>query len=241
MNRRDALRRIGAAPLAISTVPWAAVVATGSHDASAARPDQFSEAEKRLFVEDQLRDLPPRAATLEYMFSKRGSLEPNVDDTATLRVGAPGTGGARPAHVDFLTDVRRLELPDVDAATANPVILFFLERDVREMHRLTGGSTNYYRKRIRMALAEAAEVQSITTTLGPRSIAGTAIVIEPYRDDPARSRYERFADKNYRFTLSNDVPGMLVEMRSELLAPATGAGSRRDTMIAETLRFTRMR
>jgi hypothetical protein len=109
------------------------------------------------------------------------------------------------------------------------------------MHRLTGGSTNYYRKRIRMALAEAAEVQSITTTLGPRSIAGTAIVIEPYRDDPARSRYERFADKNYRFTLSNDVPGMLVEMRSELLAPATGAGSRRDTMIAETLRFTRMR
>src|SRR6185295_5633863 len=213
MNRRDALRRIVAAPLAVATVPWASVVATGSHDASAATPDQFSEAEKRLFVEDQLRDLPPRAATLEYAVSKRGSLEPNVDDTATLRVGAPGTGGARPAHVDFLTDMRRLELPDVDAATANPVILFFLERDVREMHRLTGGSTNYYRKRIRMALAEAAEVQSITTTLGPRSIAATAIVIEPYRDDPARSRYERFADKNYRFTLSNDVPAMLVEMR----------------------------
>jgi len=240
MNRRDALRRIGAAPFAVAPVPLATIVAI-SRDAGAATPDQFSEAEKRLFADDQLRGLPARAATLEYAFSKRGTLEPSVDDTATLRVGAPGTDGARPAHVDFLTDVRHMELPDVDAATANPVILFFLERDVREMHRLTGGSMNYYRKRIRMALAEGAQVQSITTTLGPRSIAGTAIVIEPYRDDPARSRYERFADKNYRFTLSNDVPGMLVEMRSELFAPSTGTGAARDTMIAETLRFTRMR
>jgi hypothetical protein len=237
MNRRDALRAMGAAPFAIASVPWA----VGSHHARAATPDQFSDAEKRLFVDDQLRSLPSRTATLEYAFSKRGSLEPNVDDTATLRVGAPGTAGARPAHVDFLTDVRRLELPDIDAATANPVILFFLERDVREMHRLTGGSTNYYRKRIRMALAEGAQVQSITTTLGPRSIAGTAIVIEPYRDDPARSRYERFADKTYRFTLSSEVPGTLVEMHSELLAPVKGSGSAPETLISETLRFTRMR
>ena len=241
MNRRSALRRMAAAPFAVASVPWEILGLLDAGGAAAATPSQFSEAEKRLFVDDQFGDLPSRALTLEYAFSKRGSLEPNVDDAAILRIGAPGSGGGRPVHVDFLSDARRLELPDIDSATGNPVILFFLERDVGEMHRLTGGSTNYYRKRIRMALAEGAQLRPLSIPVGTRAVAATEIRIEPYRDDPARSRYERFADKTYRFTLSNDVPGRVVEMHSELLAPPAAAGPARETMIEERLRFMRLR
>ena len=113
------------------------------------------------------------------------------------------------------------------------MILFFLERDVREMHRLTGGSINYYRKRIRMALAEGGRVETVTRDIGPRRIAATEIRIAPYRDDPARSRYEKFAEKTYIFTLSDDVPGKVVELRSELSAlRRRAAGTAREIVIA---------
>ena len=235
MNRRQTLGRIGA--LSLAALGPFALLRVG--DAAAATPAEYSAAERRLFVDDQLHGLP-RTARIEYAYAKRGKLEQNVDDAATLTVGPPGANGARPVHVDFLTDTRHLDLPDVDAATGNPVILYFLERDVREMHRLTGGSANYYRKRIRMALAGGAQVDSVTADVGGRRVGATEIRLAPYLDDPARSRYERFAEKRYRFTLSDDVPGKLVEMASDL-RESSADGKPSELLIAESLRFTRMR
>jgi hypothetical protein len=206
--------------------------------ASAADPSQFSVAEERLFIDDHLRALPG-AATLEYTYAKRGSLEDPVDDSARVIVGPRLPGGGQSVKVEYLSETRKLELSDIDAANANPVILFFLERDVREMHRLTGGSTNYYRKRIRMALAEGGRIEAVTRNIGARQIAATEIHIAPYRDDPARPRYEKFAEKTYIFTLSDDVPGKVVELRSELSAQPGAAGKAREIVIAETLRFVR--
>jgi hypothetical protein len=206
----------------------------------AADPSQFSVAEKRLFVDDHLRGLPG-PTTLEYTYTKRGSLEGAVDDTARVIVGPPSAGGSQSVKVEYLSDTRKLELSDIDAANANPVILFFLERDVREMHRLTGGSSNYYRKRIRMALAEGGQIETVTLNIGPRRIVATEIHIAPYHDDPARSRYEKFAEKTYVFTLSDDVPGKVVELRSELSAPPGASGRAREFVIAESLRFARER
>ncbi|HSC98385.1 MAG TPA: hypothetical protein VLI21_05760 [Casimicrobiaceae bacterium] len=240
MKRRDALQRIAAVPFVAASSPLVVASLLGAPAAAAATPDQFSEAEKRLFVDDQLGNLPARAAMLEYSFTKRGSLEPAVDDRAVMQVGAPEKSGGRSVHVDFLSNAQHVQLPDVNDATGNPIILFFLERDVREMHRLTGGSISYYRKLIRMALAEGAQVQPVTAAVDAGPISATEIRIEPYRDDPARPRYERFANKRYRFTLAHDVPGKVVEMRSDMFAPTAGdppAGA----LIAEVLRFARMR
>jgi len=221
---------------------FALVVATASFAGSgqAAGPSQYSVAENRIFIDDHLRGLPG-PATLEYTYTKRGSLESSVDDTARVIVGRTSADGSQSVRVEYLTDTRKLELSDIDAANANPVILFFLERDVREMHRLTGGSVNYYRKRIRMALAEGGQVKPVTVDIGPRRIAATEIRIAPYHDDPARSRYERFAEKIYLFTLSDDVPGKVVELRSELSASSGSAGGPREIVIAETVRFARER
>ena len=219
--------------LAVAALPFAGL-------AQAADPSQFSVAEKRLFIDDHLRSLPG-PATLEYIYTKRGSLESPVDDTARVIVAPPSAGGSQSVKVEYLSDTRKLELSDIDAANANPVILFFLEREVREMHRLTGGSINYYRKRIRMALAEGGQVEAVMLNIGPRRIAATEIHIAPYRDDPARSRYEKFAEKTYIFTLSDDVPGKVVELRSELSVPPGVAGQAREVVIAETLRFARER
>ena len=44
------------------------------------------------------------------------------------------------------------------------------------------------------------------------------------------------------FTLSNDVPGVVVEMRSELRAPADAAKTpQQPLLVAEVLRYSRIR
>jgi hypothetical protein len=227
-------------------MPWRSAVALGvamlaiAGMARAADPSEFSAAEKRLFIDDHLRNVSG-PATLEYAYSKRGSLEGPIDDAARVIVGPKSSAGSQSVKVEYLTETRKLELSDIDAANANPVILFFLERDLREMNRLTGGSVNYYRKRIRMALAYGAQLEEVTLDLGGRRIAATEIHIAPYRDDPARPRYEKFAEKTYVFTLSDEVPGKVVELRSELSAPPGGSEKAPGALLAETLRFVRAR
>jgi hypothetical protein len=206
----------------------------------AADPSEFSLAEQRLFVDDHLGSMS-KGETLEYVYSKRGSLEGAFDDKARLIVGTTTVGGSRPVKVEFLSDARKLELLDIDTARGNPMILYFLEREVREMHRITGGSTSYYRKRIRMALAEGGQVDAVTVTVGSRRVAATQIRIAPYLDDPARSRYEKYAETIYVFTLSDEIPGKVVELRSELLGPSNVSGNAPETIIAETLRYSRER
>ena len=230
MNRKPIVPSYAAIALSAAVLALAAPL-------RAADPSEISVAETRLFVDDHLRGVPA-GTTLEYAYTKRGSLEEPVDDVAEVIVGPAGQGGGRSVKVQYLTHTRALELGDIDAANANPVILYFLERDIREMHRLTGGSATYFRKRIRMALADGAEVTTPAVDVESRRVAATQIRIAPYRDDPARSRYEKFADKTYVFTLSDEIPGKVVELHSEVLAQPVAPGKAREMMMAESLRFS---
>ena len=91
-----------------------------------------------------------------------------------------------------------------------------------------------------MALANGAEVRDVEAAVGARRVPATEIRLAPYHDDPARSRYERFAETTYVFTLSKDVPGAVLEMRSELRAPADAAKPQ-PLVVADVLRFSRIR
>lgn len=223
MNPMSALRHLAVAAALAAVAP-----------AHAADPSQFSEAEKRLFKTDHFKSVR-QATRLEYAYRRSGSLQGEASDRAVVSVSAPTAGGAHDVHVDFLSGPRKLELPDIKDAEGNPIILHFLEREVREMNRLTGGSANYYRKRIRMALADAARVRTVTRTVAGREVPAVEIFIAPYRGDPARSRYEKFAEKTYVLTLSEQVPGGVVEMRSELLAHKPGGAP--ELVLAESLTF----
>src|SRR5690349_11484369 len=109
--------------------------------------DSFSPAEQLLFLSDHLRNVG-KATVIHYTYSKTGTLDPASEGTVNLTVAAMPQGTGKHTHVDFATGSRSLDLPDIDDATANPVILFFLERDVRDMERRTGGKAAYFRKRV---------------------------------------------------------------------------------------------
>lgn len=177
--------------------------------------DDFSAAERALFMDSQLSGIKP-PATLQYSFRKTGSLEDGFEDSVSLKLKALPDGGCCTADAQFLTGARRLPLPEIEGAQGNPVILYFLERDIREMQRLTKGQQNYFRKRIRMAAYQGAQVREVTISYRGRSIAGREIELAPYLDDPLRARFEKLANKRYVFTLAQEVPGGVYAIRTQV-------------------------
>jgi hypothetical protein len=178
------------------------------------KPD-FSPAERLLFMTPQLQTL--QAPTqLRYTFSRTGSLEEAFADRVTVALSARAEGGCCDAKGAFLSGARKVQVPDVPGAEGNPVILYFLEHDVREMKRLTGGSENHFRKRLRMAIYQGAEVRDATMRYRGRTVKGKEIVFSPFLDDPNRPKYEKFANKRYRFLLSTAVPGGVYAIRTQI-------------------------
>ena len=190
----------------------------------------FSAAERLLFMTPQLQGL--QAPTLlRYSFGKTGSFEEAFADQVTVALIAKADGACCDARGVFLSGARKLAVPEVPAAEGNPVILYFLEHDVREMKRLTRGSEYHFRKRIRMAIYQDAEVRDVSLRYQGRTVKGKEIAFSPFLDDPNRPKYEKFAGKTYRFTLSDAVPGGVYGIRTAIPGESPAA----PPLIAEEL------
>lgn len=180
--------------------------------------DDYSSAERALFMTNHLATLKP-PSTLRYAFRKSGSLEAGFVEPVTVRLKPAADGSCCAASADFLEGPHRISLPEVEAAEGNPVILFFLERDIREMNRLTKGQAAYFRKRIRMAVYQGAREMSATVLYAGKPVAARQFIVAPYVDDPLKGRFENLAGKTYEFTLSDAVPGGVYSIRVRVDGP----------------------
>jgi hypothetical protein len=222
MNLNHLLRRSAAATLAALSLASVSSVASAAED--------YSPAERALFMTDHFAGSKP-PLTLRYSFSKAGSMEEAFADQVAVKLSPRKDGKCCMANADFLTGARKLSLPEVDEAQGNPAVLYFLERDIREMNRLTKGQQNYFRKRIRMAIYQGAQVQDVSVSYRGKTVPAREITITPYRDDPLRVRFEKLANKTYVFTLSDAVPGHLYAIRTRI----DGEGSDAAPLIAEEM------
>lgn len=187
--------------------------------AGAVQAQPVSPAEVLLFETDHLaRTKAP--AVLFYDFRKVSNVEAGYTDTVELDLTKED--GHMHAQLRFLSGVRKRELPDIDDAHGNPVLLGFLEHDIAEMKRLTGGSTTYFRKRIRMALANAAQLSRQTIGFQGKSYDAQAVRIQPYLDDPLHARFEAYVHKTYTFILSEAVPGGVYQIATSLAPSGPG-------------------
>ena len=214
----------------------AAVLALLAFGPVGAQP--ISPAEVLLFETDHLARVKA-PATLVYEFRRQGNLEPAFTDSVQLDVSR--NKGQVHAVLRFLSGKRKQALPEVDDAHGNPVLLGFLEHDIAEMKRLTGGSVGYFRKRIRLALANGAQVTPQRITYGGKTVEAKAVRIQPYLDDPLHARFENYVRKTYTFVLSNDVPGGVYRVSTTLAnaaanGPASGpaSGPPPGTVVART-------
>ncbi len=216
----------------VSAVAASHALALGPEATPEKRAD-FSPAERALFMSDQLSALKA-PKTLSYQYRKAGSLEPGFDDTVKINVRKQPDGQCCTASGEFLSGERRLAMPDAEDAKGNPVILFFLERDIREMQRLTKGQPNHFRKQIRMAIFEGATVRDVSVAYNGKPVRGREIVISPYLTDPNRPRFENLATKQYTFTLSDAVPGGVYSIRAQV----PGSAAAGTPLLLEELRVS---
>jgi hypothetical protein len=205
-----------------------AVLAALSIGTAGAQP--VSPAEMLLFETDHLSKMKA-PATLVYEFRKLSNVEPAFTDSVQLDVSR--SKGQVHAALRFLSGKRRHAMPEIDDAHGNPVLLGFLEHDIAEMRRLTGGAVNYFRKRIRIALSDKAQVTPQRILYQGKAVDAKAVRIQPYLDDPLHARFEKYVRKTYTFVLSDAVPGGLYQVRTSLENTADGR-SPAGTVVART-------
>lgn len=180
--------------------------------------DSYSIAEQRVFLDNHLESVKP-GTTLIYTLQQTGKPDESFTDEAVVSIRA-GEQGKKAVSVQFLSGQRKLSLPDIEDATSNPVVLYFLEKDVRDMHRQIGGQEAYFRKRIRLALADAATVKPVTATYAGKPVQASEISITPFVDDPLKERFAGQVKKRYTFVISDRIPGGVFEVTTETGDPA---------------------
>jgi hypothetical protein len=175
----------------------------------------ISPAEKLLFLTNHMGGLHEPVA-LTYSYRKEGSAEPGFADEVHLDVTKINPDKSATVSMRFLSGERKLNMPEIGDANGNPALLAFLERDIAEMRRRTGGSVNYFRKRIRLALANAKELRPVPFTYQGMQKEGKEVRIQPYINDPMRERFRKYINKTYVFIISSEVPGGLYQVRTSV-------------------------
>ena len=199
-------------------------------------PIEFSEAETRMWLTDQLSAVT-EPVTLRYDFRKSGSFEAGFEDEVRFVIEKVNEDGSKAASVQFFSGERQFPVPPVSNTTVNPILKIYLQGDVYEMNRLTdpeGAARErwrYFQRRVKLVLAETAEVEPHTFEFDGRQWQGHVIRFQPYVNDPKRDQFERFADKRYEVIVSDDLPGYIY--RVETVVP--GDGENGEPLIREVL------
>lgn len=181
--------------------------------AEAAEEESFSEANRLLFLEDHLTGTD-YSARYTYDVVKSGQVEEDVENRITMTASNIAGSDAKHVEIDMLEEDHG-EIDDIDNARGNPLIMVFLQSDVVDLAAETGGHWRYFQKQMKLALESSAEVEPVTVEFQGESVAGQRITVRPYSGEEAhRKELGRYVDKTYEFTLSDQVPGSIVELRA---------------------------
>ncbi len=173
----------------------------------------FSEVNNQLFDKAHLKNIS-KPVTLHYKYKKQSFIDGNREDTIDVVVTNIRNTGRRDTHYNFFTGKFNRPYQDRKNQQGNGVFVYFLEFDVHEMKRLTGGDNAYFQRKIRWALAKGAKTKEIEIDYQGKKVKAMQYVIQPYINDPKNARYSLYSGKYYIFTLSEDIPGEIYQVRT---------------------------
>ena len=176
---------------------------------------EFASAEEKLWLDNHLQNIQS-PVRLYYDFVKGGTFEEGFSDSIYLDIIEINEDGSKNTDLEFFTAERRqtVRRDNLVNVTGNPVLTIYMQGDVYEMNRLTDGSWRYFQRRIKSAFAEDASVEPVTFEFNGEQVSGEKISITPYINDPRRRQLAAFASKVYEFTLSEQVPGKLYQIKT---------------------------
>lgn len=199
----------------LAAIPARAQPDAAPDAAEAERP--LSRAQVELFRTPHLGNVRQPEA-LRYDFTRTGPA--GFTDSVTVHVREARADGTRDVSFDFLTGERRENHPPVQGFSGNPLLMIFLEHDVRTLKESIGVSATYWRNRIRDALLERATVEDVTATVDGRPVPARKVSVRPFEREDRLRRVPPVRDKLYTFVLAEAVPGGIVEIRTDMAADA---------------------
>jgi hypothetical protein len=153
-----------------------------------------------------------------------------VSDAVTLVLRAGAGGRCCDVQGQYLSGERAVTLPEIAEARSNPVLLYFLEGEVRRLQRTTRGQAAHFRRQLRQSLADDATVTDTPIRWGSRSVPARTVRLTPFVKDPFRGRFANQAGTEYLFVLSDAVPGGVYQ----LSAVVPGTAGRRTLTLEES-------
>jgi hypothetical protein len=198
MNAPHARVRALVAACALAVVAVTNVFAADAPPASAPSPD-IAPAERMLFMQPHMTGIEPMTE-LDYAVDYSGP-PAKVSDTVRVIVMSPGNAKNDARLTDRTGNV---DVPG--GLPCNPVII-------------------YFQQRVRLALAASPAITPVSAeALGlknSKNVNARQIVIQPYLNDPNADRFAQYVGKRYTFVISDDVPGRVLLIRTEV----PGAGN----------------
>lgn len=161
---------------------------------------------------------------LRYRFEIQGQgIEAPRPSPVRVEVRRVAADGGKEVWLDLFEGPQQRHFGPVAAREQNPLVITFLQMDVNEMGRLTGGASGYFQQQIRRAFNEPAETEAVTIELDGRSLPATRLTLRPFQHDPAIDRFPAFRDKAYVFTVADGIPGGVWQLVTRVPDPASGA------------------
>ncbi|MCX4188396.1 hypothetical protein OMP95_11110 [Methylophaga sp. OBS4] len=173
----------------------------------------FSEVNNELFDKAHLKNIE-QPGTLLYEYHKQSFVEGTRDDTIKMMVSNIRNTGRSDTSFEFFTGQHKRPYEAMNNQRGNGIFVLFLEFDVHEMNRLTGGEWRYFQRKLRWAFAEGATKKEVDIDYNGKTVRGTQYIVQPYVNDPKNARYKLYANKYYIFTLSEEVPGEVYQVRT---------------------------
>ena len=199
---------------------------------------EFASAENILWLDNHLGNIT-QPTSLYYEFVKSGTYEEGFSDSVYLKILELNDDGTKNTLLDFFTAERKQTIPEGNTThiRGNPVLGIYMNGDVYEMARMTGGKANRYRyflKQIKVALRETAKVEATTFSYNGKEYKGEKVFFTPYVGDPHRRDFEIFADKYYEIIFSDDIPGKLYQITTIIHDKSSESA---EPLVMETLKL----
>ncbi|SMG59840.1 hypothetical protein [Paraburkholderia susongensis] len=189
------------------------VMPAAARAAGAPGSDDITPAERLIFLTDHLHGVAAQTE-LDYALIESEQPSHSADTVKVLVVSADNAKG----DAQVSDHSGNVALP-IGGLQCNPAIIYFLEHDIAQMQGLTGGQRRYFQQRLRLALAAGPRIETVPSEIGGKSVSARRIVVQPYLNDPNAERFAQYTGKRYTFLLADDVPGQLVQIRTDVPGP----------------------
>ncbi len=205
-----------------TTIGLASLLASLPAPSAAEDAPRYTPAQMALFESNHMKNIS-RPVRLEYSFTHQGGVSGDFVDKVTADIRDVHVDGKKDVWVHFLSGPHEVDFPPAIGYRGNPLLMYFLEHDVTEMHEATGGAAAYFRNRIRESFLRA-DIRPTEVTAKGQTCDGHEITVSPFRTDPNLTRFPAIQEKTYRFVLCDTVPGTIYEISTVVPEVSSGPG-----------------